>query len=293
MNNELNEDKDKEQNLKNIKEEGSNTSKAMTKKSSNKSNKTNKNEVSDNIKIEPDVEMKEDNKENSDQNIQGKESSPIRNLQSPKQEKSSSKKEQKTENAKNDEDAKMQGDQTPKNGNIDMNCNEVLSDLDESGSDIIKTVLSSGNEPRRVMITGEKEYKPADMSKFKSDSRLEQNDYLLKKQEDVKNHELTTKKPPMSQFRKNYASLKRNLFSEFNSISPGEDNVKKDTVDEIANPAKAINELKSPQIKQEQKPSILDCVTPIKGEGLKYEGSLLNSMTPTPLKGNGYYDGKD
>jgi hypothetical protein len=93
--------------------------------------------------------------------------------------------------------------------------------------------------------------------------------------------------------RKDFSSLKRNLFTEFNSISNADENVKKETVEENTISQNALNESKSLSIaKEELKSNILGCMSPMQ-ESLKYNVSVSNSLTPTPLKGNAYYDGKD
>ena len=93
--------------------------------------------------------------------------------------------------------------------------------------------------------------------------------------------------------QKDYSSLKRNLFTEFNSISNIEEQAKKDTVEEISNSQNILNDTKQfLNIKQEFKGNILECMSPIQ-DSVKYNTSINNSLTPTPLKPNGYYDGKD
>lgn len=92
---------------------------------------------------------------------------------------------------------------------------------------------------------------------------------------------------------KDYSSLKRNLFTEFNSISNIEEHVKKDTVEENSNSQNISNDSKQfLSIKEEQKSNILGCMSPMQ-DSVKYNASINNSLTPTPLKPNGYYDGKD
>lgn len=43
---------------------------------------------------------------------------------------------------------------------------------------------------------------------------------------------------------------------------------------------------------EEHKNNLLECMSPIQDHS-KYNISICNSLTPTPLKGNGYYDGKE
>ena len=87
--------------------------------------------------------------------------------------------------------------------------------------------------------------------------------------------------------------MKRNLFTEFNSISNQDDNVKKETVEDIMNSQSVLNESKPMEsVKEDQKSNILDCMSPLR-ESLKYNVSISNSLTPTPLKNNGYYEAKD
>jgi len=98
----------------------------------------------------------------------------------------------------------------------------------------------------------------------------------------------------MNKDRKDFSSLKRNLFTEFNSISNIDDNIKKDTVDEIANSSIVMHESKpvSP-IKEEQKSNLLEWMSPIHNYSLKYHHSIGNSLTPTPIKVSGFYENKE
>lgn len=57
--------------------------------------------------------------------------------------------------------------------------------------------------------------------------------------------------------RKDYSSLKRNLADEFNNISNGEENLKKDTLDENSEFQEKIPCVKTP-IKEEIKQNLLD-----------------------------------
>lgn len=279
--------------VKSIKEEIIETPKKIVKEPMEKPTRSTCNKTFRTTKIMQDEEMEDESKENLCNAMEIDKSSPVRNLHSPKPSKLPIKEEIKTEEAKKETLAKVKGAQTPKNFNIDMNCNESLSDLDKSEAKTIKTDNSPDNETRGL-ITGEKDYKPLRMSQVKTGAfPVQNNESVLHRLENMQNQGDNVPRPPFAQSRRNYSTLKRNLFSEFNSISPVDENNKKDTVDEIANPAKAINELKSPQVKQEHKTSILDGISPMKFEPTKFEGLLPNSLMATPLKDNGYHDSKD
>lgn len=91
-----------------------------------------------------------------------------------------------------------------------------------------------------------------------------------------------------------YSSLKRNLFNVFNNLSNNDENLKKDTIDEITNSQVALEDVKQlSSWKEEQKINMLECMSPLHHDSLKYHPSLVNSLTPTPLKRNGFYESKD
>lgn len=96
------------------------------------------------------------------------------------------------------------------------------------------------------------------------------------------------RKSHLSTIRKNFGSLKRNLFSEFNNISNADDSMKKETLEEQNEEKSPKRDIKSTPIKEEVKHSLLEFMSPPPQDPGRFDGSLINCMTPTPLKANNY-----
>lgn len=195
--------------------------------------------------------------------------SHIRNLHSELPQNLLVKEESKSEELKNEEIGQEDGEQTPNEYTIDMNWNEVLSELESSDSKTVRTIRSQSND-QKDMITGEKIGKASRIERFKIDSHhSHKSNQLDYKEENWVGNYSITRRGIIHHHRKDYSSLKRNLFSEFNSLI-NDDHVKKDTEDEIFNSSQAGQELKHPSIKQDIQPGELDWMSPIKIETIKY-----------------------
>jgi hypothetical protein len=214
---------------------------------------------------------------------------PTRNLHS-----SAFKKEE--ENLKMEEsksqadDIDIKVEKTPQTFNVDMGWDEDLEESQNSESVTVRTILSPNNADKNL-VTGEKDYKPQRKIDLQNEnwngtSCQRTHDQTNKAQEETSGRNLH-----LSTIRKDYGSLKRNLFDEFKNISNNEDNMKKETVEEILGTPSKSQWNKNTPVK-EIKHSLLDWMSPPPKEGPKFENPLLNSITPTPVKGNCEFDQK-
>ena len=183
--------------------------------------------------------------------IKGIKENSTRNLHSPSPKNDTQKLEVKEE----EEEIEMEVESDP--GEIDMTCKEELMDFEEEeDSPTIRTVRSASNE-RQIVHTGEKEFKVDRLTETQKDSNIRGS--YQRTREQTNNQEeksLNNKRSHLSKMRKDYSSLKRNLADEFNNISNGAENLKKDTLDENSEFQEKIPCVKTP-IKEEIKQNLL------------------------------------
>ena len=213
-------------------------------------------------------EMEEINDEFSLKTKKTDQKSFIRNLHNEHSHKLSMKEERKSEESKNEWEESEYGEQTPNDFTIDMNWNEVLSELENSDLKTIRTIQSQSNE-QKDMITGEKADRASRIERFKIDSHHSHKSNQIDFNENNYVGNYTATRRGLLNNRKDYSSLKRNLFSEFNSLIH-DDNVKKDTEDEIFSSSQVVQEFKQPSWKQDAKVVDLDWMSPINIEAIKY-----------------------
>lgn len=95
----------------------------------------------------------------------------------------------------------------------------------------VRTVLSPNNEDKNL-VTGEKDYKPERKIDLQNEIRSGISCQRTHYQTNKTQENTSGRNMHLSTIRKDYGSLKRNLFDEFKNISNNDDNMKKETVEE-------------------------------------------------------------